>query len=99
LPAIRFHYLRHTAATPMLLQWIHPKIASEMLGHASISITLDLYSHVLPNRQKKATPSRTKPSGCATSLGARSARSRPGFRLVLLQAGGHGPRRLGVDLG
>ena len=54
LPAIRFHDLRHTAATLMLLQGIHPKVVSEMLGHASISITLDLYSHVLPNMQKDA---------------------------------------------
>ncbi len=55
LPLIRFHDLRHTAATLMLLQGVHPKVVSEMLGHASISITLDLYSHVLPNMQKDAT--------------------------------------------
>jgi len=54
LPSIRFHDLRHTAATFMLVQGVHPKIVSEMLGHASISITLDLYSHVLPNMQKDA---------------------------------------------
>jgi integrase len=39
----------------MLLQGIHPKVVSEMLGHASVSITLDLYSHVLPTMQKDAT--------------------------------------------
>lgn len=55
LPPIRFHDLRHTAATLMLLQGVHPKVVSEMLGHASVSITLDLYSHVLPNMQKDAT--------------------------------------------
>jgi len=53
--AIRFHDLRHTAATFMLVQGVHPKIVSEMLGHASVSITLDLYSHVLPTMQKDAT--------------------------------------------
>jgi integrase len=55
LPAIRFHDLRHTAATLLFLQGIHPKVVSEMLGHASISITLDLYSHVLPNMQRDAS--------------------------------------------
>jgi integrase len=55
LPPIHFHDLRHTAATLMLVQGVHPKVVSEMLGHASISITLDLYSHVLPNMQRDAT--------------------------------------------
>jgi len=54
LPAIRFHDLRHTAATLMLLKGVHPKIVSEMLGHASIAITLDLYSHVMPDMQREA---------------------------------------------
>ncbi|HEX9037463.1 MAG TPA: tyrosine-type recombinase/integrase, partial [Ktedonobacterales bacterium] len=54
LPNIRFHDLRHTAATLMLWQGIHPKVVSEMLGHASVAITLDLYSHVLPNMQREA---------------------------------------------
>lgn len=53
-PPVRFHDLRHTAATLLLLQGIHPKIVSEMLGHASVSITLDLYSHVLPDMQRDA---------------------------------------------
>jgi integrase len=57
LPQIQFHDLRHTAATLMLLQGIHPKVVSEILGHASVSITLDLYSHVLPTMQKDATAS------------------------------------------
>jgi integrase len=51
---IRFHDLRHTAATLLFVQGIHPKVVSEMLGHASVSITLDLYSHVLPNMQREA---------------------------------------------
>ena len=54
LPIIRFHDLRHTAATLMLLQGIHPKVVSERLGHASVSITLDRYSHVLPSMQRDA---------------------------------------------
>jgi integrase len=55
LPRIRFHDLRHTCATLMLLAGVHPKVVSEMLGHASITITLDLYSHVLPDMQREAT--------------------------------------------
>jgi integrase len=55
LPPIRFHDLRHTAATLLFLQGVHPKVVSEMLGHASVSITLDLYSHVLPNMQRDAS--------------------------------------------
>ena len=54
LPRIRFHDLRHTAATVLLQQRVNPKIVSEMLGHASISITLDLYSHALPDIQQEA---------------------------------------------
>lgn len=48
LPTIRFHDLRHTCATLLLSRNVHPKIVSEMLGHANISITLDTYSHVIP---------------------------------------------------
>jgi integrase len=54
LPVIRFHDLRHTAATLMLGRGIHPKIVSEMLGHATVAITLDLYSHVTPTMQRQA---------------------------------------------
>jgi integrase len=47
----RFHDLRHTCATLLLTKGVHPKIVSEMLGHSSVSITLDIYSHlVLPVR-------------------------------------------------
>jgi integrase len=42
------HVLRHTAATLMLRQRVHPKMASEMLGHSTVAITLDLYSHITP---------------------------------------------------
>jgi integrase len=55
LPPLRVHDLRHTCATLMLLQGVHPKIVSEMLGHSSVAITLQIYSHVLPDMQKQAT--------------------------------------------
>ncbi|MEI6805519.1 MAG: site-specific integrase [Myxococcaceae bacterium] len=54
LPIIRFHDFRHTAATLLLSQGVHPKVVQERLGHAQISITLDTYSHVLPSMQKEA---------------------------------------------
>jgi integrase len=49
LPQVRFHDLRHTCARVLLSMNVNPKIVSEMLGHATVSITLDTYSHVLPN--------------------------------------------------
>jgi len=54
LPDIRFHDLRHTCATLLLGKGVHPKIVQELLGHSTISITLDTYSHILPNMQEKA---------------------------------------------
>lgn len=54
LPRLRFHDLRHTAATLLLAQGTHPKIVQEMLGHAQIALTLDTYSHVLPSMQAEA---------------------------------------------
>ena len=54
LDRVRFHDLRHSAASLMLAQGVHPKVVSEMLGHASISLTLDTYSHVLPGLQREA---------------------------------------------
>ncbi len=54
LPPIRFHDLRHTCATLLLGKGIHPRIVQEMLGHASISLTLDTYSHVLLDMQGQA---------------------------------------------
>ena len=54
LPDIRFHDLRHTAATLMLSGGEHPKVVQEMLGHSNISMTMDTYSHVLPTMQRAA---------------------------------------------
>ena len=48
LPSIRFHDLRHTCATLLLSKGIHPKFVQALLRHASISMTLDLYSHWAP---------------------------------------------------
>jgi integrase len=54
VPYIRPYDMRHTAATLLLLAGVHPKIVSEMLGHSSVAITLQVYSHVLPMIQKDA---------------------------------------------
>lgn len=54
LPRLRIHDLRHTAATLLLQKGVHPKVVQEMLGHSSITITLDRYSHVIPAMHKEA---------------------------------------------
>jgi integrase len=48
LPSIRFHDLRHTCATLLLAKGVHPRVVQDLLGHASVTLTLDTYSHVLP---------------------------------------------------
>ena len=54
LPVIRFHDLRHTAATLLLGKGVHPKVVSELLGHSQVGVTLDLYSHVTPTMHQEA---------------------------------------------
>ena len=54
LPRIRLHDLRHTYATLALSCGIHPKVVSERLGHATIAITLDTYSHAVPALSEEA---------------------------------------------
>ncbi|MBK8465315.1 MAG: site-specific integrase [Chloracidobacterium sp.] len=55
IPVIRLYDLRHTMATLLLLKGVNPKVVSERLGHSTISLTLDTYSHVLPTMQEAAT--------------------------------------------
>jgi integrase len=52
--SVRLYDLRHTCATLLLQAGENPKVVSERLGHASITLTLDVYSHVLPDMQKAA---------------------------------------------
>ncbi len=54
LPDIRFHDLRHTSASLLLAAGVHPKVVPERLGHSQISVTMDIYSHVLPTMQRDA---------------------------------------------
>jgi integrase len=51
---MRFHDLRHAYATRLLEAGVNPKIVSEALGHASVGITLNVYSHVLPSMSRTA---------------------------------------------
>jgi integrase len=51
---VRFHDLRHTAASLLLERGIHPRVVQEMLGHANVSTTLTVYSHVLPTLHRHA---------------------------------------------
>jgi integrase len=63
LPRICFHDLRHTAATILLAQGVHPKVVQEMLGHSTITMTMDIYSHVTPTMQEEAAAKMEKATG------------------------------------
>ncbi|HWS82926.1 MAG TPA: tyrosine-type recombinase/integrase [Ktedonobacteraceae bacterium] len=54
LPQIRFHDLRHSATPILLVKGVHPKVVQELLGHSSIVMTMDTYSHALPSMQRDA---------------------------------------------
>ena len=73
----RFHDLRHTYASLMLAAGVHPKIVSEALGHSTVAITLDIYSHVTPGLQEAAAKQLDflLPLGVAQRHGERHNRS------------------------
>ena len=54
LPRVRFHDLRHSAATLLLAQGVHPRVVMDLLGHSPIAVTLDTYSHVIPDMQRES---------------------------------------------
>ena len=54
LPRIRFHSLRHTAASLLMAQGVHPRVVMEMLGHSTIALTMNTYSHVIPALERDA---------------------------------------------
>jgi integrase len=54
LPDIPFYALRHSFATLMLVGGEHPKVVQEMMGHSEIRVTMDCYSHVLPDMRQEA---------------------------------------------
>jgi integrase len=77
LPRMRFHDLRHTAASLLLGGGIHPKIVSEMLGHAQRAVTLDPYSHVSPTMQRGAVTALDGLFGCQVGPGEGIAAGEP----------------------
>lgn len=78
LPHIRIHDLRHTAATLLLTQGVHPRVVMELLGHSQIAITMNTYSHVVPALRKEAADRMdailTAPDPVATSVATKVAR-------------------------
>jgi integrase len=54
LPRRTFHELRHAAASLLLAQGVHPRVVMEILGHSSIGVTMNTYSHVIPQLQRDA---------------------------------------------
>lgn len=78
LPVIRFHDLRHTHASQLLEANVHPKVVSERLGHSSIAITLNTYSHVLPSMGQAAADL----IGAALDLAVLDAQEAAAERLV-----------------
>lgn len=74
LPAISFHELRHTSATLLLEAGVHPRVVQERLGHSSVAITLDLYSHVAPHLQDAAAAALEDALGPSTALPLRPRR-------------------------
>jgi integrase len=70
IPTVRFHDLRHSHATQLLLAGIHPKVCQERVGHATISTTLDLYSHATETMQEDAAEKLDAALGDAISRAA-----------------------------
>jgi len=66
-PPITFHDLRHTCASLLFQKNVHPKFVQELLGHASVAITLDIYSHMLPGMGGEAADAMGKRSGSVHS--------------------------------
>ncbi|MGN6756690.1 MAG: tyrosine-type recombinase/integrase [Thermomicrobiales bacterium] len=54
LPDIRFHDLRHSCASLLLAQNVHPRVVMEILGHSTITLTMNTYSHVMPQAERQA---------------------------------------------
>ena len=82
LPEIRFHDLRHTCATLLLGRDVHPKFVQELLGHATIAMTMNTYSHYLPSMGDQASGAigdalRHLPHALLTLRGASQVRDRP----------------------
>lgn len=69
LPPLRFHDLRHAHASLLLQHGVHPKVVSERLGHATVTTTLDTYSHTIPGLQTEAVAQLDETLGLAAPIG------------------------------
>jgi len=90
---LRFHDLRHTHATMLLSQGIHPKVVQERLGHESINITLDIYSHVLPGMQEDAVAKMELALGfeSGAQVGPKQAKNKQTDHLAVVCQKANGP--------
>jgi integrase len=78
LPRLRFHDLRHTCATLLLAQGVHPRLVMDILGHSQISLTLDTYSHVIPTMRREVATKMDEILGpMAVKLAVNSETQRP----------------------
>jgi integrase len=69
LRRVRLHDLRHACARFMIAQGVHPRVIMELLGHSQISLTMNTYSHVLPDAMKQAVCAVESLLGTATAAG------------------------------
>jgi integrase len=99
LPPIRFHDLRHTCATILLSRGVHAKLVQEPLGHATISITLNTYSHVLPGMDDGLAEVMAMPSGRRLRWCQKAPRDPRSLLIFPLFAGEKGVSRPGLEPG
>jgi integrase len=66
---VRLHGLRHSHASHMLAANVHPKIMQERFGHSSVAITMDIYSHLMPNMQEDAAKVDAAPQAALKARG------------------------------
>ena len=95
LPDIRLHDLRHTTATLLLTQGVHPRVVMETLGHSQVSLTLDTYSHVLPSLQAEAATRMEDAIGC--QIGCQDENASPDQPQEIENSSGKVVSRLGIE--
>ena len=79
---MRLHGLRHSHASHLLAENVHPKIMQERLGHHSISVTMDIYSHLMPNMQAEAAAKLDAVLGAAKKPSLRTNRAQIARQMV-----------------
>jgi len=97
LPEMRIHDLRHTTATLLLAQGVHPRVVMEMLGYSQISLTLDTYSHVLPGLQADAAKRMNEAIGIGCQIGCQDEENASSDRQESMISGVKMVSRLGIE--